>query len=876
MAPSGINRYDDGAINIPYSPSLPSRSPASPQPVSHVTERMIHTANSLQWFGSRAEKDYRESIPEKRPLCWEIFTTWKLISFLSYVQMERELMTPFQRDSVWNEGSALHEAFIKSKGFRIMIGILRWLRWIATLESIEIPNEDVNMSKTRALLQGRDDSRERRVHEETMKTKIMHPDGALQYPHSYHNDDLEKEQRLLFAVWQHLRRGQMAEAMDLCMERKQQWRAAILQGILAHSPDLHESDDSGSDDGSPSENAGRIRPPVRKMEWTSTKIENDWNYQMDKLRERHTDWSEMPCVESGNPWRREAKKTHLYTAQTPPENMSRWEIGIHGYCAGDYAAIAELCNNYTLDRCWGRLHCLKEAFIERWIDESRQTSGEVFDHLEICPDPLLGPYVDADAGNLDSITFDEILRIFENAVDEEEKNSASEFHKLFRTIQCKIIHSLWEPSQSNVILDLMQNYILRISDGNAEVHPKISEFASYFATFESEKFTLAHLDDSPKSQEPEIAGSETEELNFPSVAALLAHHAKNLIRCKEDDLLLPNDLTAILAGSVDTIQKDEIYAYLILQYSDPKFTSREGITNCLRLLLTEFPDRAIFILDKFCTTVLDNAWSRDDKEKNMEELLHAITIIVELWTIICTLESMDVGVLIQSVCGFFGEEIEKSLSNLSRLLFEEKLVPYLCDLVLTMCQVSHEATLELSKALFIGEDRFETSLLWSNLTEVVEDGLENMWIFDLDIVNFLRYTDALEDWKAFQHQHEAGTYSMRMEGDETIRRIMTETSHLLENDFLIQMPTSSLSQERWKIIQERLATRIIRSTEDVHQTIKNGSLLEEIAIAVGHSSWVLHYIPPEIASELLETMASVRLSEDFRYGATGWSALYQR
>jgi len=653
----------------------------------------------------------------------------------------------------------------------------------------------------------------------------MYPDGPLQYPQMFHEGDKDAERDLLRCVWGHLRRGDLNEAMHVCCEKGQPWRAACLQGMLSHNPSKQEFTNR----------------------WDYEDFDNDWVYEMDKLKEVHTDWSEMFYVESGNPWRRLWKETCLDIAQSPTR-MPDYEVAIMGYCSGFYPAMAPMCP-HGLEKAWANIHCLKEALVEKLLDENRiATGGKGMD--ESMGDAecvrLHGVYANASVEELDAITFREMRRIFQ---DMEEVGPPAVV--CFRKVQVLIIHSVWDPSYSGQTLDYLKSWMSESDD----VHHLVKQFAAYFAAFQKEG--LPYSEHVAKEPIMDVRRGEGDGQDF----------MQHLFADSDVDFLVKEHVTDLVNNSAMGVTADriaeflsvltketlvEVYSWFLRSLVHPRGGTEEEqsatITQSVALLWELFPFQCLSVLSTFSTQIMQSAWAAflAEKKPRTEELFHALFVLTELWWVISNLVDQAENSTLQNLIKGFGLEPAENLHNQAQQALEHVFVPISVDLLVTTMVMS-ESTLELSQKL----DEWSNNTFWKNLRSEHSDNLLGIWFLRTEIPWYLRFFTNYMTWASTL----AGQQTLMSEAELRESVLELAIPFIEHESFLVQLPTSKLSEDQWKSATSILASRLLGALEHVHtETEMLSSALSQLTIAVANSSWMLPYIGRQRAGEFLTAL----------------------
>jgi len=540
-----------------------------------------------------------------------------------------------------------------------------------------------------------------------------------------------------------------------------------------------------------------------------------------------------------------------------PTSMPDYEVAIMGYCSGYFPAMSPLCP-HGLEKAWAEIHCLKEALVERLLDENRIAAAEAGEDSvdgAICTH-LHGVYANASLDDLDAITFREIQRIFQ---DMEEVGTSAVV--CFRKVQVLIVHAAWDPTYSGQTMDYLKSWMSETDD----VHFLVKQFAAYFAAFQKEG--LPHSEHVVKEPMMDVEREEGDGQDFmknlfadSSVDFLVKEHVTELVNNSAMGVT-----AEIIAELLSVLTRDtfvEVYAWFLRSHSQPRGSSKEEhadtVTRCVAILWERFPFECLPVIFSFSSSIIRSAWEAfwAGKKPRTEELFHALFVLTQLWWVISTLEDQSENSTLYNLIQGLGIEPGKEVPDQAQQILEQVFVPLAVDLLITTMVVS-ESTLELSQKL----DEWTDRTLWKNLKCEESDCLLGIWMLRTEIpwyleffTNYLSWTSTLAPSAAF-----AGAHSNLMSEDELRERVLDLAIPFIEHEsFLVQLPTSKLSEDQWKSATSTLAFRLLGALEHVHaETEMLSSALTQLTIAVANSQWMLPYIGKERAGAFLKSLESL-------------------
>mmetsp|Transcript_28206 Transcript_28206/g.61286 ORF Transcript_28206/g.61286 Transcript_28206/m.61286 type:complete len:1033 (+) Transcript_28206:163-3261(+) len=506
------------------------------------SERVLE---ALKPWARMAYKDAHAPLPDTgndAQARWEAYSTWTLLLCLYHAEAEAERchISGWKAEEWLTESQALRHLYLEHRSLRWILGILRWLRWIDTWDSDPEDNEteqenpqgdegesglDASFQKSALKLKQHLDTG---ILEESGS---FHPDGPLQCPDQFLQDDLEQEKKLLRRVMRHLRRGKLDAALRCCEHAGQPWRVAMISGMFAYA-DASESDAA---------QAGYKA------------VRDDEEQAMAALKAEHTDWTELGSLDShsgcrGNPWRRIWKEQcHDSATRQLKRHMngnssgtvSAAELAMLGFCSGHLDALragggssssssrskeSGGCIFSYADRVWTELHCLKEWLVEALLDLEREhfCAADVFlgEGDFGIPDPtesdesrrsrrrkLHGKLDGLKEHEIEAFISREVERIVTPSKEEEHycceappsspaspsSSSSSTPPPSFCRLQAALIAGAWQAERGSEALKVVNSWV---TGGLAHSDQKppfvVAEFASRFAIWQSEVLLDVH------------------------------------------------------------------------------------------------------------------------------------------------------------------------------------------------------------------------------------------------------------------------------------------------------------------------------------------------------------------------------------------------
>ncbi|GAA5961845.1 hypothetical protein JCM8115_001441 [Rhodotorula mucilaginosa] len=240
-------------------------------------------------------------------------------------------------------------------------------------------------------------------------------------------DDASYERAFLRSLYEHVRTGQLAEAIDACRQSDQSWRAASLSGgQLWSDPMLGSEEDAVEDD---------------EMAGTG---------MVDR-------------VLKGNANRRLWKMMCRKLAGSPL--LDKFEKALYGAISGDVASVLPVCSTWE-DVVWVHVNSLCESRIEAGLASS--PAGRYWQRNSVAPlnakstldpeDPLIGPSA-ASGRPLRA----ELEEMFENLIRSEQPELAVAAKNPFRVAQAYLI--------TGKIGSLLETFVDRLEVAAADTEP---------------------------------------------------------------------------------------------------------------------------------------------------------------------------------------------------------------------------------------------------------------------------------------------------------------------------------------------------------------------------------------------------------------------
>jgi len=153
--------------------------------------------------------------------------------------------------------------------------------------------------------------------------------------------------------------------------------------------------------------------------------------------------------------------------------MEGLELAIYGFCGGHCQAMLTACGSTWADRCFCRFHCLKEALVERLLEDAPpgredlslfpgQGDEGVPDAFETPEDrrlrlkKLCGCFHDVAFEEIDAIVIREVRQFLQEL---EAPRAGREASSSFAKLQAILIQAAWEPDQHEAALDLLRRWL---------------------------------------------------------------------------------------------------------------------------------------------------------------------------------------------------------------------------------------------------------------------------------------------------------------------------------------------------------------------------------------------------------------------------------
>eukprot|EP00927_Polykrikos_kofoidii_P048731 TRINITY_DN42946_c0_g1_i1.p1 TRINITY_DN42946_c0_g1~~TRINITY_DN42946_c0_g1_i1.p1 ORF type:complete len:1046 (-),score=206.37 TRINITY_DN42946_c0_g1_i1:138-3068(-) len=536
--------------------------------------------SSLKSFSSLAHDEVTRPLSDaagSSQVRWEIYSTWRLLLFLHHAEADSARCQRRKPKSWSTEGEALRFIFLSHRSARSLAAILQWLRWVhrRTPGREEIDEEsamhdggcDASFEETRKAVHLRAS-----MPAPFQTVAEFHPDRPIQQRTRLENNkDIQAEERLLQRVWDHLRRGQIGDALSVCTGRGQAWRTALLQGMMPFSDKADED--------------------------VHCDVEHDAledKLVQDKLQ--HTDWTEVGALDvsvtnGGNPWRRIWKEQCWDVAQRNLQDgtgMSHLELAIFGFCAGHQAALKTACQTTWTDTCWGDMHCLKEWFVERLLDDGRREghshSGvhlgegdwgnpdltDSPEEQEVRSSKLSDRFHGVSPTELDATLTRELRQVFQRLREDLTGTTriVSGTSKQFALLQIAIMETMWAPDSGDAVLDILRGWLVLGFEG-VPCPFLVKQFASYYSTWQQQvRAASADLQKVNPSPSPSLLALAEARLNVDDIVCALVQDLVNAAADMWEKQCLEGYAVELIAEHMQPLsvqQRLEAYSCLLLE-----------------------------------------------------------------------------------------------------------------------------------------------------------------------------------------------------------------------------------------------------------------------------------------------------------------------
>mmetsp|Transcript_51925 Transcript_51925/g.116459 ORF Transcript_51925/g.116459 Transcript_51925/m.116459 type:complete len:895 (-) Transcript_51925:35-2719(-) len=868
---------------------------------------------SLKPYAHRAWEEWKDASASKQ-LRWEVFSTWMLLSCLSFAEAERNRAAEVWRKKAWTDESvALRHLFLESHSLRALNAVLRWLRWShrwspqASFQGGFVHSAGYEQTRRALQLHGR-------LPAPFQDDVSLHPDGPLQHGETFQSPDLEDERQLIADLWICLRRGELRKALQLCAESGQAWRAALLQGMLPFC------------EGESSEG-----------EYESAYLPGDEVIEemLVFMKEEHADWTEFGIPAKGgqgNPWRRVWKEECFNAASRNllrGSAMDLKELSIYGFCSGNYDALMPSCSLDWADRCWGELHCLKEWLVEKLLEDGRQEhaackedpgfdtgrlgEGDLCAEEESTEDAqrrsaklcgrlssLKGSVAGSTASNVEAAVKDEVVQALQrsrpgNAMGWEAANVSQHFARL----QAILIRAAWEPACIKESLALLRSWL------RDDVPSVVKQFAAYLAVFQKEVLqehvhAPVEIDDIVKSHVFELlfaaTGSAWEDqcLRCEALEVILEHCMVMQPETRREiftSLLLR--LGCAAAGQV----QDSMDALSIRGDATPL---TEVVKRCFAGFWSRFPEEVFSVMAVLVRRVLkidsEAAVPEMSGESDVQELVFVLLCFPIFWLVardrsadgsLVDRSSADlselVGVPQEDPTGLLGLLAGDVRQRFLRAALDRAVLPLLTDTLLCLCAKEPSAAVPLLPAL-------QASSLWMDAFNSAASSTVNLQ----ELEWFLLLHSKHREWKeTFQQAslertaakapalqrfgsavrpgpgagHAAEAEKASLESAAAREALLDEARHRLGQERVLLEPIPGthtvLSDDHRQELVKVMAWRVLLPLLDCFETESDfQGAMQDLCVAVAESPWMLKTLDPKHAQSLLTRVAAIPMPSD--------------
>jgi len=862
-------------------------APGIPQ-AAHVAGSDGHEGPSeralaqLKQFARIAWEECRQPLTDaagSAQVRWEIHSTWTLLLCIYHAEAEAERCSRSWTRKPWEtETQALRQIFLEHRSARVLSAVLRWLRWVhkhTQTQSMDIgasADGVADYGRTLQSLQGGLPTPLRRG------IPHLHPDGPLQQRSSFDDSDLEQERRLLRQLWVCLRRGDLKGALNLCSSSGQAWRTAMLQGMMPFA--------DGADE------------PVG---YDAMEEDED---DLEKLKEQHTDWTELGATDStasssdvGNPWRKVWKEQCWDTAERNSKaqtDMDSFELAVYAFCAGHHDALMRVCCQSWADQCWGEMHCLKEWYVERLLEDGKEEKhiflGEgdcgIPDDTETEQDrkeravKLQGLlHRDKNSDAVEDLVKKEVCSTLGRL---EDSDGAKPLHDAalapFTKLQAIIIRAAWDPELGEEALAMLSEWVTK-GFNRGECPHLVKEFASYFAIWQTDLLEVAGtLSNSGSSHLDAIVRVYVEELISAAseswVSQCIDGHAVELI--------------ASHVGSLGVESRLDSFVRLLLRLGHHHDDSGQAMEQRQLLLRKSFlifwshhPDEALALITVLVKRTLAMPETSDGSTiLKAGELYLAMECVVEFWVALRD-QVTDQSSIDAAIDGFeklgLGQPCaaHESHDHFARAALETVIVPLLTDTLMGLISLPS------------GDDFLQPCvgalplLQQSNLMNDIDStGIPGSETLD-ELVWYLSLCEQYHGWDIERRKFDvalrtptlpptfAGVataveerlLSARQRRDTAHDKLIGHASRRLAQDRALLEPRQgmhSLLIDHWRPLQKVVASHVLSLLVTVFEETRNfEGAMYDLVVAVAQSPWMLELASSSDVRRFLQRLSRI-------------------